>query len=222
VLVALELAGGTLGLATTMLALAVRRTRARSRRVYALYTLHLSAHDEAKPQDLEDMMEAIANLARAFPTDRARTGQPFIAYELRHLPGAGGQLEWSLAIRCPPALAVALDGTLSAAYPDVRLGHRGDGTPHPDPTPPTGVPGHVIRLRKRRGFVYPLVADGDQLASPPLEAIAHTQAALAVPSLIRFTLSPAPESLEALARRRYRRHENRLVRQERWGLPEGG
>ena len=40
--------------------------------------------------------------------------------------------------------------------------------------------------------------------------------------MIRFQLTPAPACFEALARGVYRRHENRLVRQERWGLPEGG
>ena len=39
---------------------------------------------------------------------------------------------------------------------------------------------------------------------------------------MRFQLTPTPSFFEELARRRYRRHENKLVRQERWGLPEGG
>jgi hypothetical protein len=46
--------------------------------------------------------------------------------------------------------------------------------------------------------------------------------ALRAPSVVRFQLTPAPGWFEALARRLYRRHENRLVRAERWGLPEGG
>ena len=40
--------------------------------------------------------------------------------------------------------------------------------------------------------------------------------------MVRFQLTPAPAFFEELARSVYRRHENRLVRQERWGLPEGG
>ena len=39
---------------------------------------------------------------------------------------------------------------------------------------------------------------------------------------MRFQLTPTPSCFEELARRLYRRHENKLVRQERWGLPEGG
>src|SRR5207248_1905230 len=41
-------------------------------------------------------------------------------------------------------------------------------------------------------------------------------------SVVRFQLTPTPSAFEELARRLYRRHENKLVRQERWGLPEGG
>ena len=216
-LIALELAGGTLGLASTALALGVRRARARRRRPYGRYVLQLSPHDEAKPQDVEDLMEAIAHLVRALPADRAREGQPFIAFELDHGPGPSGDSEWALAVRCPPHLAVALDAALSAAYPDVRLGR-----PCGEAPAQTEVPGQVLRFRKQRGFVYPLLASADELASPPLEAIAHTQAALGVPSTIRFTLTPAPASLEALAHRRFRAQENRIARQQRWGLPEAG
>jgi hypothetical protein len=39
---------------------------------------------------------------------------------------------------------------------------------------------------------------------------------------VRFGLTPTLSFFEELARKRYKRHENRLVRQERWGLPEGG
>ena len=69
------------------------------------------------------MMEAIAHLVRAFPADRARHGQPYVAFELDH--GAGDRPASSNGrsrVRCEPRLAVALDGALSAAYPDVRLG----------------------------------------------------------------------------------------------------
>ena len=61
---------------------------------------------------------------RARPARRPRPPRPaFIAFELDHGPGPSGALEWSIAVRCDPAIAVALDGALSAAYPDVRLGH---------------------------------------------------------------------------------------------------
>ncbi|HWK25201.1 MAG TPA: hypothetical protein VNS09_01480 [Solirubrobacter sp.] len=221
VLIALEVAGGVLGLATSMVGLGVRRARSRRHREYARYVLHLSSHDEAKPQDVQDLMEAVAHVVRALPTERARSGQPFVAFELDHDVGESGGFEWSLVVRCPPRLVIALDGALSAAYPDARLGRMSGEAPQPSPDR-TGEPGFVMRFRKQRGFVYPLLPGTEEHASPPMEAIAHAQCSLNVPSTIRFTLTPAPDSLEAVAHRLFRRHENRLVRQERWGLPEAG
>jgi hypothetical protein len=206
------------------LVLAVRRARRRRTRVYALYQLHLSTHDQAKGQDLEDMVEQLANIVRAWTADRARNGQPFLALELicgSEEPIAGGEMEWSINIRCEPRSVTALDGAISAAYPDVRLG-RVHGE---QPVPRSGVlrePRYVMRFRKERSFVYSLIADGEQEASAPLEQIARAQIAQDAPSVVRFQLTPTPSSFEELARRVYRRHENKLERQERWGLPEGG
>ena len=211
-------------LVVASLLLAVRRARRRLTRSYALYQLHLSTHDQAKGQDLEDMVEQIANIVRAWPADRARNGQPYVALELicgTDEFAAGGEMEWSINVRCEPASVNALDGAISATYPDVRLGRVHADQPHPR----LGVlrqPGCVMRFRKERSFVYSLIADGEQDASAPLEQIARAQVAQDAPSVVRFQLTPTPSAFEELARRLYRRHENKLVRQERWGLPEGG
>jgi len=223
--VGLECAAGVLLIVVVAMLLVGRRVRRRGRRVYALYELHLSTHDQAKGQDLEDMVESIANIVRAWPADRVRHGQPYLALELicGTASNAGGRLEmeWSINIRCEPESVSALDGAISAAYPDVRLG-RTHGDQH---RPRAGVlrePGYVMRFRKERSFVYSLIADSEEQASSPLEQIARAQVAVAVPSMVRFQLTPTPSFFEELARRLYRRHENKLVRQERWGLPEGG
>jgi hypothetical protein len=190
-----------------------------------LYEVHLSTHDQAKGQDLEDMVEAIANIVRAWPAERARHGQPYLALELicsaGEAPGGEREMEWSINVRCEQETVVALDGAISAAYPDVRLGrvHNGQVRPRPGRL---REPGYVMRFCKERSFVYSLIADGERLASSPLEQIARAQIAQGSPSVVRFQLTPTPSCFEELARRFYRRHENKLVRQERWGLPEGG
>ena len=216
----IEILAGLALMVLVVVILVAHRMRRRRRREYQLYELHLSAHDEAKPQDLEDMIEAIANIVRVFPAERVRCGQPYVALEL--ICGDGDQgVEWSLNIRCEPRSARALDSAIASAYPDVRVGRRHSDTP----TPRAGtlpVPGYVMRFRKERSFVYSLIADSDELASPPLEQIARAQIELGQPSIVRFQLTPTPSYFEELARRRYRRHENKLVRQERWGLREGG
>ncbi len=222
---AIHICEAVLVLGALMLMLVARRTWRRGHRDYALYELHLSTHDQAKRQDLEDMVESVANIVRAWPAERIRNGQPYLALELicGVAPANGGplEMEWSINIRCEPQSASALDGAISATYPDVRLGRIHGEQPLPRP----GVlrePGHVMRFRKERSFVYSLIADGEEQASAPLEQIARAQVAVAAPTVVRFQLTPTPVRFEALARRLYRRRENKLVRQERWGLPEGG
>jgi hypothetical protein len=74
VVAGLEIAAGVLLLALLLVALVLRRMRRRGRREYGLYELHLSTHDQAKGQDLEDMVESIANIVRAWPADRVCHG----------------------------------------------------------------------------------------------------------------------------------------------------
>jgi hypothetical protein len=202
----LESAGGLALIGLVLVGLTARRVRMRRRRAYELYELHLSAHDEAKPHDLEDMVEAIANIVRAWPAERARDGQPHLAVELICGAGESGT-EWSINLRCQPQIAPALDAAISAAYPDVRLGRRHAEQPVPRARS-LREPGHVLRFRKERSFVYPLVAADEALASPPLEQIARAQVELGQPSVVRFQLTPTPSFFEELARRptRRRRH----------------
>ena len=209
-----------------MLMLVARRVRRRGRREYALYELHLSTHDQAKGQDLEDMVESIANIVRAWPAERIRNGQPYVALEL-------------ICGVAPAQRRAARDGVVDqhplraeigerARRRDQRRLPRRPARPHPRRAAPARAPaccaspGYVMRFRKERSFVYSLIADGEEQASAPLEQIARAQVAVAAPTVVRFQLTPTPSRFEALARRLYRRHENKLVRQERWGLPEGG
>ena len=76
------------------------------------------------------MVEAIANLVRAFPADRARNGQPFVALELISGAGPSGR-HWSgrSTSAASPLRRRALDAAISAAYPDVRLGRRARRSP---------------------------------------------------------------------------------------------
>ena len=79
-------------------------------------------------------------------------------------------------MRCEPRAVAALDGAISAAYPDVRLGRAHGEEPRPRPGA-LREPGYVMRFRKERSFVYSLIADGEEQASSPLEQIARAQIA---------------------------------------------
>ena len=114
---------------------------------------------------------------RARLSRRARPQRPAVRRARADLRRRPGGMEWSINLRCEPRSAVALDAAISAAYPDVRVGRRHAEAPLPRPGA-LRAPGHVMRFRKERSFVYPLVAADDELASPPLEQIALAQVAL--------------------------------------------
>lgn len=223
---ALKYAGLLLALGTLVLfclgALLVKnRLDARERRHYSMYLVYLSMHDLAKEQDLEDMVEALAGAVREFPEQRARTGQPFFAIDLVHGPSANGEMEWTLVLWCETDLVGTLESAIANAYPDVRVG-SGHAT---EPLPIPGrlwTPSHVLRFRKARSFIYSLSRETDAEASPPMEAIAQTQITVPAPSVVRLQFIPAPINMEDWARRKYKRHEDSLVRSETWGLPNAG
>ncbi len=207
---AISAALGAVAFARWAIRIVRERLENRLTREYGLYELRLSLHDEAREQDVVDMVEALLHAVREFPEDRARDGQPFIALEAHFGPGASGELEWVLCVRCERALVATIDGIVAGAYPDVRLGYEFSGPPREI----GGVlpePGHVLRFRKSRSFVYPIVSEVQPGAARPLEAVAQAQAAIGVPSTVRFQLTPCALTVERYARERLRAHEDRLA-----------
>lgn len=187
-----------------------RRLANRLSRAYDLYEIKLSMHDQTREQDLVAMVEAALNAVREFPEDRGRDGQPYLAFEAHFGPGPKGEMEWVLCMRCERTLVQTIDGIISSAYPDVRVGYEFIGPPK-EIDGVLGVPGHVLRFRKDRAFVYPIVGDLEKDSSSALETIAQTQAAVGVPSTVRFQLTPCVLAIERYARERLRQHEGRLV-----------
>jgi hypothetical protein len=186
------------------------RIENRVSRTYGLYEIRLSLHDEARPQDVIDMVEGLLNTVREFPEHRARQGQPFVAFEAHFGPGATGELEWVLCLRCEPTIVQALDGIISGAYPDVRVGYDFTGPPS-EIAGTIAIPGHVLRFRKARSFVFPLDVEVKDGATRLLEAVAQAQAALQKPSTVRIQLVPCALPIERYARERLRGHEDRLA-----------
>jgi hypothetical protein len=199
-----------ISLAGWLIYIARRRLQNRLARRYGLYEIKLSMHDQSKDQDLADMVEALANAVREFPEQRGRDGQPFIAIEAHYGPGPTGEMEWVLCLRCEKALVATIDGIISGAYQDVRVGYDFLGPPREiGGTLP--VPGHVLRFRKDRSFVYPISDDSERASSSPIEAVAQTQIAVGVPSTVRLQFTPCMLPVERFARERLRAHESRLL-----------
>lgn len=213
---------GVAGLLAIGALLVKNRLDARELRDYALFELHLSMHDDAKPRDLKDMVEALAAVVREWPINRARHGQPFFAIELHY--GTGGRgMEFVIALRCERELAGTLQSVIANAYPDVRVGQIDGGEPEPI-RGRIREPGCVLRFRKERSFIYPLSArEEDESASPTMEAVAQTQAMAGVPSSVRLQFTPAPLRMEGWSRHKFRAHEDHLAQSEqRWALRDAG
>ena len=166
VILGVSAALGLAALARWAIRIVRERLENRLTRQYGLYELRLSLHDEAREQDVVDMVEALLHAVREFPEDRTREGQPFVALEAHYGPGSSGEPEWMLCVRCERALAETIDGIIAAAYPDVRLGYEFIGPPREI----GGVlrePGHVLRFRKSRSFLYPIVKPGSAWRRAP-------------------------------------------------------
>ncbi|HEY3944432.1 MAG TPA: hypothetical protein VGL78_04325 [Solirubrobacteraceae bacterium] len=186
------------------------RLENRHTREYGLYELHLTLHDGAREQEQVEMVESLLHAVREFPEERARTGQPFIAFEAHYAPGATGHPEWVLCVRCERQLAESIDAIISAAYPDVRMGYEFSGPPR-DIGGVLREPAHVLRFRKSRSFMYPIVGEAQPGTAHPWEAIAQAQAAVGRPSTVRVQMTPCALIVERYARERLRSHEARLL-----------
>ena len=170
------------------------------------------------------MVEAIANLVRAFPAERARDGQPYVGVEL--LPRAPG-----------PSRREASGRSACAASRARRSRSTPRSTP-PTPTCASATCSAQPRSRDPAGSACPAAccASASSAASSTRSLAAERRARLAAAGADRArpgrarrarrscasSSRPRPTWFEALARGLYRRHENRLVRAERWGLREGG
>lgn len=186
------------------------RLENRLTREYGLYELHLTLHDDAREQEQIEMIESLLHAVREFPEQRAQDGQPYIAFEAHYAPGTTGEFEWLLCVRCERELAATIDAIISAAYPDVRLGYSFSGPPQ-EIEGTLREPGHVLRFRKSRAFVYPIATRVQPGSARPWEAIAQAQAGVGRPSTVRVQLTPCALTVERFARERMRSHEARLL-----------
>lgn len=191
---------------------AVRRLRRRVRRDYGRFALGLSMHDEAKPEDVVDMAEALADALRRRLGQRLASGQPFCALELV-FDGA----EWMLCLVCERERVATLEGIVTQAYPDVWVGREFEGPRLPADCP-LQVPGHVLRFRKRHRWMLPLSRDAARSANPrqrpssAIEGIARAQVEAGAPSVVRFQLIPMAEGLERRLGRQLSAWQRRLQR----------
>ena len=140
-----------------LVAIGRRRLENRLTREYGLYEVMFSLHDEAREQDVTDMVEALLNAVREFPEERAATD----SRSLLSRRTTGQDRPGSLSGCCACAASGhSRRAWMGSSAPPTRT--CGSATSSSGPPKEIGGriprPGHVLRFRKERSFIYPIVA----------------------------------------------------------------
>jgi hypothetical protein len=204
----------TLAVCAAMLAVAALtalRLAARSRRRYVRLRVLAYRGDVAEPTAVARAFAAIHTALSVRWWRRLYAGQPSLSVEFHHAScGPLAPAEAWLAVCCPKDAAAIVETALRTAYTNLRLL---GGEPAPGP------PGTVVRLRKQREFTRrtwtPERHGGERGAEPVANTLMTAMGACATPAFTQIALTPAPLSLERLAKRMYKAHEARLSRERR-------
>ena len=185
------------------------RLRSRRRRRYVRLRVIPHATDHADAYALARMYSALhAALAERWWRRLAR-GQPSAALEVWFdSSGAAACGGARLAVTCPAGRAAAVEPVLRAAYPNARLAAAGW-----DPRPPAV----LLRLRKHAGFIR-RTATADRYErdpEPAIDGLLRAMSAATGPALVQIALTPAPASVERLAKLLFKHREAELSRRRR-------
>jgi Replication-relaxation len=185
------------------------RARARGRRRYERLRVTAYRTDSA---DAISLARAFAALHAGLATRwwrRLTAGQSSVAVEAHYLPASPGRAaEAWLAVSCPTRARPIVEAALRAAYPNVRL----EAAAHEVGAPPV-----ILRLTKQRRFIE-RISTGNRLERDPEPAMNRLLTAMAAcgqPVFTQIALTPAPASLERLARHRFKEREARLSHERR-------
>ncbi|HEX9481566.1 MAG TPA: replication-relaxation family protein [Solirubrobacteraceae bacterium] len=202
----------TATIAGSAFTISILRLRARARREYVRVRVRAYRGDSAEPQALAQAFAALHAALSAPWWRRLHAGQPSVAVEVHCTRAAdnGGERELWLAVCCPASGVELVETALRSAYPNLQLDPCGQ---------PIEMPSKVLRLRKHREFTRRIwTADPrriDRHAEPLMNALMTRMGACEAPAFTQIALTPAPPSLEWLAKRMYKAHEARLSRERR-------
>jgi hypothetical protein len=189
------------GIVTTM-----ARASARRRRRYVRLRVDAYRTDEASPAALVTMFGALHKRLLQRWWRRLVLGQPSLALEVHHT--GDSRFEAWLAIACPEGYERSLESALQGSYPNCRL--------RPADIP-VGVAPAVLRLKKHAQFIKRVKTPErfEEDGQPSANRLLTVMGACGEPAFVQIALTPTPALFEALAKRRYKRHEARLSRERR-------
>jgi hypothetical protein len=158
--------------------------------------------DRAEAPTVVELFEAIHKRLLQRWWRRLLVGQPSVALEVHVLATRSASMQARLAVACPVDRAGPVQAALRGAYPNVRL----DVFPAMLGRPPA-----LLRLKKRSDYIKRLrVADPRDRRQPVIDRLITAMHATGSPCLVQFALTPTPGWFERSAKRRYKRHEQRL------------
>jgi hypothetical protein len=187
-------------------------------RTYVRLRVEAYRADTATAESLVTMFDTLHKRVLRRWWRRLLLGQPSVSLEVHHTaaPGTGVAVEpaagyapavW-LAVTCPLGLERLVETALQTAYPNCRVRPRAEAL---------GVPPAVLRLKKEAEFIKRVkVLDRfEHERSPPMNRLMTVMGACGAPAFVQVSLTPAPASLERLAKHLYRRREAHLSRERR-------
>ena len=134
------------------------------------------------------------------------SGQPSLSLEVHSEGAAGARPGWLSS--CPAGQTRMVEAALQTAYPNSRL----------QPTAPAvGCPPAVLRLKKHADFIKRVKTPErfEDEREPTVNGLLTAMGACGEPAFVQIAMTPTPALFEALAKRRYKRHEARLSRERR-------
>jgi hypothetical protein len=192
--------------------LRARHRRARERQRYELIPYR---NDDATPERMVQVFQALgATLGRRW-FRRLLAGAPTIALETHVLPRSDGPARVVLTVLCSPQDALLVDSCLQIAYPDVRVGYEFTVAPRPAPDAPSWTR-YVKRLTKLRPFIAqvgidPMMRAGHASEHQLIDDLLVNLAEVKAPVSVQLAITPAPGWVHRLARRAYREEEHAIA-----------
>jgi hypothetical protein len=185
---------------------AVARGRARGRRRYVRLRVQAYRGDHATAPELVTMFGALHKRLLRRWWRRLLLGQPSFSLEV-HSDATTGGSAW-LAVSCPREHTRMVEAALQGAYPNSRL------TPA---APVVGCPPAVLRLKKHASFIKRVktLERFEYEREPMVNRLLTVMGACGEPAFVQLAITPTPALFEALAKRRFKRHEAHLSRARR-------
>ncbi len=179
----------------------------RRRRRYVRLRVDAYRTDQAEPEALIRMFEALHKRLLRRWWRRLMLGQPSVALEVHHTGSGANGCAW-LGVSCPQGLEPLVHAALQAAYPNCGLTVA---------ECELGIAPSVVRVKKHTAFLRRSKPtqrfEFDR--EPPVNRLLTVMGACGEPAFVQISLTPTPAAFESFARCLFKHQEARISRERR-------